>query len=422
MRIKKIAAVLALISLSTALLLTGTANIWAQTEQSTAEEAEESSSLVVTNEIPGWPQAAEIMATAGIVMEDSTGTILFNQNMDQELFPGSAVKIMTTLLALENSNLEDIVTMTATGVSGVTDGGVSISSQLGEEFTMEQCLYAIMLASANDVALQVAEHIGGSVEGFVEMMNQRAKELGCTGTVFTNPTGLPDPEQHTTAHDLALIMQAAIANTNFRTISTATAYSIPATNVSGGERVLTNNLELLDITSPNYYQGCLGGKAGFTSASGVTLVTAAEQDDMTLIAVVLQGGSNDTIAQGVQLLNYGFGNFSLKDLGRNDFDVVSGGIVLAPAGSSADSFTYEDTEGDETISRTYLFGDIPVGTAVVSYQTFDDTPVTIDGEANMAEAENFTAQKPVFPYIIIGAAGLLLLIFLFVKMVKIIRS
>ena len=100
--------------------------------------------------------------------------------------------------------------MTATGVSGVTDGGASISAQLDEVFTVEQCLYAIMLASANDVALQIAEQIGGSVDGFVQMMNNRAVELGCTNTVFTNPTGLTDENQHTTAHDMALITKAAI--------------------------------------------------------------------------------------------------------------------------------------------------------------------------------------------------------------------
>ena len=91
------------------------------------------------------------------------------------------------------------VTMTATGVSGVTDGGANISSQLDEVFTMEQCLYAIMVASANDIALQVAEHVGGSVDAFVQIMNTRAQELGCTNTVFTNPTGLPDENQHITA-------------------------------------------------------------------------------------------------------------------------------------------------------------------------------------------------------------------------------
>lgn len=162
-------------------------------------------STITTNSISGWPQGPDITSAAAVVMEDTTNTILYAKDMDQSLSPAGAVKIMTCLLALENSQLTDQVTMTETGVSGVTDGGAHISSQLGEVFTMEQCLYAIMLASANDIALQIAEQIGGSVEAFVEKMNSRAQELGCTNTVFTNPTGLPDDNMHTTAHDLALI-------------------------------------------------------------------------------------------------------------------------------------------------------------------------------------------------------------------------
>ena len=114
-------------------------------------------SVVTTNGIDGWPQASDISSTAAIVMETSTNTVLYSKNADQALYPASAVKVMTCLVALENSSLDDQVTMTATGVSGVTDGGANISSQLDEVFTMEQCLYAIMVASANDIALQVAE-------------------------------------------------------------------------------------------------------------------------------------------------------------------------------------------------------------------------------------------------------------------------
>ncbi len=154
------------------------------------ETAETQTSSISTNSISGWPQGPDITSTAAMIMEDSTQTTVYAKNMDQVLYPGATVKVMTTLLTLENAQLSDQVTMTATGVSGVTDGGASISAQLDEVFTVEQCLYAIMLASANDVALQIAEQIGGSVDGFVQMMNNRAVELGCTNTVFTNPTGL----------------------------------------------------------------------------------------------------------------------------------------------------------------------------------------------------------------------------------------
>ena len=172
-------------------------SLFLQTPVLAAEETADAASVsaISTNDIAGWPQGPDITSTAAVIMEDSTNTTLYAKNMDQILYPGATVKVMTTLLALENTQLSDQVTMTATGVSGVTDGGANISAQIDEVFTVEQCLYAIMLASANDVALQLAEHIGGSVDGFVQMMNARAAELGCTNTVFTNPTGLPDENQ-----------------------------------------------------------------------------------------------------------------------------------------------------------------------------------------------------------------------------------
>ena len=138
-----------------------------------AEEADQSAAVealgtISTNSISGWPQASDISSEAAVVMENTTNTILYSKNADEVLFPGSTVKIMTCLLALENTQLTDEVTMTATGVSGVTDGGASISSQVDEVFTVEQCLYAIMVASANDIALQIAEHVGGSVDGWTQ--------------------------------------------------------------------------------------------------------------------------------------------------------------------------------------------------------------------------------------------------------------
>ena len=302
-----------------------------------AEEAatDTAASSITTNQISGWPQGPEITSEAAVILEDSTGTTLYAKNMDEVLYPGSTVKIMTCLLALENSNLTDEVTMTATGVSGVTDGGANISAQLDEVFTMEQCLYAIMVASANDIALQVAEHIGGSVENFVAMMNTRAAQLGCTNTVFTNPTGLPDENQHTTAHDMALIMKAATENPSFSPIASANTYTIPATNVSGGARSLTSKFTMTNNSSDAYYQGCLGGKEGFTEASQSTLVCSAQRNDVTLICVILKGASGQTDDEAITLLDYGFSNFQLLTLGQDDFSLMSGGQVIVPAGASA---------------------------------------------------------------------------------------
>lgn len=381
-----------------------------------------SGSSIATNSISGWPQGPEIASTAAVVMEGSTNTLLYSKNKDQTLYPAAMVKIMTILVALENSSLEDQVTMTATGVSGVTDGGANISSQLDEVLTMEQCLYAIMLASANDVALQVAEYVGGSIEGFVELMNQKAQELGCTNTLFTNPTGLPDENQHITAYDMALIMKAAMLNDDFRKISETVSYTIPATNMSGGERALTNNFSMLDNSDENYYEACVGGKEGYTEASGSTLVCAAKKDDTVLIAVILQGDSEQTTKEAISLLDYGYNNFQKLSLGENDFDMISGGTVIIPSNASASDVVVKDTANGEKIQRQYLFGGVQVGTAILENVQKQDTDALEKGDENMQEAYDYTANKSMAPYYIIGTIGAFLFIWFMFLMVKVIRS
>ena len=422
---KRFSAALLALGLGTATLFTQlpvraaekTADTAADTAVQTADP-----SIVTTNGIQGWPQASDISSTAAIVMETSTNTVLYSKNADQALYPASAVKVMTCLMALENSSLDDQVTMTATGVSGVTDGGANISAQLDEVFTMEQCLYAIMVASANDFALQVAEHISGSVEDFVAAMNTRAQELGCTNTVFTNPTGLPDENQHTTAHDMALIMEAAMANDTFRTIAQTTSYTIPATNVSGGDRVLTNNFTMINSSSDSYYEPCIGGKEGYTEASGSTLVCEASKNNMKLVCVVLNGASGVTDDEAIALLNYGFDNFTPLTLPDDDFNRLSGGTVIVPAGTGADALTTEDSSSDGQITRQYYFGGTPVGTAILENveQQTDDAAAT--GQKNMEAAQNFSVSHTTAPYYIIGAIGAAFLLFFLFLMIRVIKS
>ena len=353
-------------------------------------------------------------SAAAIVMETSTNTVLYSKNADQPLYPASAVKIMTCLVALENSSLDEQVTMTATGVSGVTDGGANISSQLDEVFTMEQCLYAIMVASANDIALQVAEHVGGSVDAFVQIMNTRAQELGCTNTVFTNPTGLPDENQHITAHDMALIMEAAMANDTFRTIAATTSYTLPATNVSGGERVLTNNFTMINSTSDGYYKPCIGGKEGYTEASGSTLVCEASKNNMKLVCIVLNGASGVTDNEAIALLNYGFDNFAPLTIADDDFNRLSGG--------TEDNLTTEDTSSDGQITRQYYFGGTPVGTAILEDAEQQTNDAAVTGQKNMEAAQAYSASHTTAPYYIIGAIGAAFLLFFLFLMIKVIKS
>ena len=417
MKFKKIHSGLIALGLCCSLLL--------QTPVLAAEETTNTvaASAISTNDIAGWPQGPDITSTAAVIMEDSTNTTLYAKNMDQVLYPGATVKVMTTLLALENTQLSDQVTMTATGVSGVTDGGANISAQIDEIFTVEQCLYAIMLASANDVALQLAEHIGGSVDGFVQMMNARATELGCTNTVFTNPTGLPDENQHTTAHDMALIMKAAADNESFQTIASTASYTIPATNVSGGDRVLTNNFSMLTNNNAAYYQYCTGGREGYTEASGSTLVCSAQKNGITLIAVVLQGTSGTTATEAASLLNYGFDNFNMLSLGDNDFNMLSGGDVYVPVGTTADALTTQDGEvQDGQYSRQFLFGGTVVGTAVMAATQDEDTSLVDTSVQNMDAARNYTENRNNLPYFIIGGVGILLLLLILLRIIKIAKS
>ncbi len=374
---------------------------------------------VETNLTEGWPVGPDIDSGSAILLETETGTMLYAKDPYAPLDPGSTVKIMTVLLALENSRMDDQVTMTETGIYGVTDGGLNISAQLDETFTMEQCLYAIMLASANEISIQVAEHLGGTVDNFVRMMNTRAEELGCVNTNFTNPTGLEDPSQISCAHDMALIMQAATKNESFLSIAKTPIYTIPATNMSEGDRVLSNSFSMLSSNSGDYYEGCLGGKQGFTETAGTTLVCAAKKDEMTLICAVLQGKADTSYQDAVYLLDYGFEDFRLDDISKQDFDIISGGTVILPYDGDFDDLTYESVTQGENVVRTYLFHEsIPVGTAIAQITKVEENLDVALGEQYLEEAKAFSENKSKLPYYLIGAAGLAVLIILIRMLMK----
>ena len=171
---------------------------------------------ISTNAISGWPQGPEIVDETGVLMDADTDTVLYDKGMNQRMYPASITKVMTALVVLENCpDLQATVTFTDTGVQEVRPDSANIQAQLGEELTVEQCLYVVLLSSANEVSSQLAEYVGGTKEHFVEMMNEKAQELGCKDTHFTNPNGLHDENHYTTAYDMALIMKAAIQNETF---------------------------------------------------------------------------------------------------------------------------------------------------------------------------------------------------------------
>lgn len=162
--------------------------------------------------VPSWPSAVSIEADGGILMEAQTGTVLFAKNEDQPYYPASITKILTALIVLEHCRLDEEVTFSHDDVYNVEAGSSTAGIDEGDVLTVRDCLYALMLASANESANALACHVSGSREAFAELMNQTAESLGCTGSHFANPSGLNDENHYTTAHDMALITRAAIQN------------------------------------------------------------------------------------------------------------------------------------------------------------------------------------------------------------------
>lgn len=262
-----------------------------------------------TDSIEGWVQGPQIEGESAVLMDMITGTVLYSKNADKAQYPASITKIMTALLGSENLNPTDKFVMSETAAHGITDTqSSSIYADTGEQFTVEQALMAVMLQSANEMTLAVAEQTSGSVKKFVELMNQKARQLGCTNTHFNNPNGLPDETHYTTANDMAKIARAAWFNPTFRKYCTTGYYEIPATNKFNETRYLLNHHKMMSGQA-YAYDGVLGGKTGYTEAAGNTLVTFARRGNMYLVAVVMQS-VNGAYSDTKSLLDYGFDNFS----------------------------------------------------------------------------------------------------------------
>ena len=310
-----------------------------------------------------WPQAPEIAEETGILMEATTGQVLFDKEMDEIRYPASTTKIMTALLILENvKDLSQTVTFTDVITPDLAPGNSTINAQIGEQLTVEECLYGIMLASANEVCTQMAVYVAGSVENFVSMMNKRAAELGCENTHFVNANGLPDPNHYTTAHDLARILAAAIQNEDFCRISGSASYTIPPTNMTPYSRNLENSNALIK-EGEYHYEGVIAGKTGHTEAAKNTLVTAASRDGMTLVCVVLRSDGENRFIDTVSLFDYGFNNFHLSPVYWLDPQNPSGYVVL-PKGIESNVLTVTDKDSENIRTRTYTYQ----GTALYSLQ------------------------------------------------------
>ena len=282
--------------------------------------------------------APALDATAALLVSPESDMVLYEKNADEKRYPASTTKIMTALLTLENvSDLSAVVTAEASDFENVTADSSNAGIKVGEQVTVKDLLYALMLPSANEAAYMLARHVGGSWEQFVDMMNERAAELGCTGTHFCNPCGLHEDDHYTTAHDLYLIAKEAMKDATFRDIVSTVQHRMAKTNLHEERIILTTNQLIFSSFQPWSYANCLGIKTGHTSQAGNCFVGYAEYGDAKLFSVVLGCSSSSkeypTVAASFtdtkSLCQWGFENFTSKTLARQGEEVTYTKVKLS---------------------------------------------------------------------------------------------
>ncbi|WP_051204368.1 D-alanyl-D-alanine carboxypeptidase family protein [Butyrivibrio sp. VCD2006] len=384
--IRKLNILTSLVLISVILSLTGFHSS-AETDLEAAQAARKELPIQ-SNDTPNWPAGPEIGAEAAILMDANTKTILYSKNIHEELYPASTTKIMTCLLAVENAGLGDRVDFSYDAIHSVPADGSKIGMDAGEYLSLEECLYGIMVGSANEVANAVAEHVSGSIDGFIDLMNERAKSLGCTNTHFSNTNGLQASDHYTSAYDLALISCEFFSNELLCRVGNTPRYHFEPSAGQPDDFYLNNKHKL--ISGEMSYPGIIGGKTGYTDLARETLVTCAERGGMKLVCVVFMEESPYQFTDTITLFDYGFNNFksvnvkseetgyipqdnaffsSENDIFKSQSAVLEfskSDYVILPVNSSlsdADSTVSYDSGGLSNMLATinYTFNGVPIG-------------------------------------------------------------
>lgn len=301
--------------------------------------------------IMGYATEPSVSAQSAILIEKTSGRVLYSKNPNERLPMASTTKIMTAICAIENGNMDKVIEISSSA-AGVE--GSSMYLEKGEKMTMRELLYGLMLSSGNDAAVAIAEDVSGSCEEFAKLMNKKAEEIGLENTHFTNPNGLPDEQHYSTAKDMAVLTAYALTNSEFSKIVSTKSYKIEGDG-KAYPRVLSNHNKLLSM-----YKGCVGVKTGFTKAAGRCLVSAAQRDGMTLVAVTLNA-PNDW-SDHASVFDFGFDNYKYTPLALKEEPVSSVEIV----GSYADVIpTYPERdvyyplrEGEKVVCETEIYPEI----------------------------------------------------------------
>ena len=291
--------------------------------------------------IPCRTFAVETSATSAILIDAGSGRVLYEYNADRKMLIASTTKILTALVAVEAGELSDTVKVSRE--AAFTEGSAMYLKE-GETLTLETLLYGLLLCSGNDAAVAIAQHIGGSVKGFVAMMNEKARTLGMKDSSFANPNGLDDEQHYSTARDMAKLARAALENETLMRIASTRSVTI-------GGRTMTNHNKLL-----RYVDGCLGLKTGYTKAAGRTLVSCAEKNGQRLIAVTLQDGNDWADHQA--LYEYGFSAYPARTCAVRGQDLtqasISGGVSPTVPLIAGAGFCYPAAETERLTTRICL--------------------------------------------------------------------
>lgn len=446
------------IRLVTALLLGGSLlcsqalSVCADTQSNEDRLEAQRAMAIQSNETPNWPAGPVVSAEAAILMEADTGTILYSKNIHQKEYPASTTKILTTLIATEQCSLDEVVTFSHDAVFDNPPGSSGIAMDVGQTLTMEQCLNAILIRSANEVCFAVAEHITGTTDWsvFAEIMNNRAKELGCLNSNFVNPNGLPDENHYTTAYDLAMIGRAFFANEMLCKISLSRRLEIPASGTIPEAKIENNAMQI--IPGGAYaYEYLVGCKTGYTNAARSCLVSCAEKDGMRLICVVLRDEAPLQYEDTISLFNYGFSNFEkvnvsqsetkyniedsnrfyggsdifgnskpLLTLNKNDYIILP---RTASFEATSSSISYETGNEEDAAVIAYTYHGVAIGTVHVNFSmeesgySFDTLPEEQDVPQTDEEEKSVVFINIMRVLIVAGIAAAVLLVVLFVRLI-----
>lgn len=341
-------------------------------------------------EPPAWPSDTGIVADSGAVIDADSGALLFGQNcIDSAYPPASITKVLTALVVLEHCQLDEIVTFSETAMNSVeSDSGNKLTLTAGDQLSVEDCLYSLLLFSVNQSANALAEHTAGSISAFVDMMNEKAAELGCSDkTHFDNPSGLNGETQNVTAYDMALIAQAAYNNEELLKISSTLSYKIDSTINNPDGISFRHEHRLVYTTDPAsefYYPPAIAGKTGYLQKAGNTLVTYAENDGRRLISVILKGSRPQYFIDGKTLLEFGFSRFKNVIIADHETRYITGDEAVSFNGTSYQPSDLMIEPGrvitlpnnasieDATVTLTELPDEYPTGALGVLRYTYND--------------------------------------------------